>query len=250
MTCAFCGRTRPGSEEHAIPRWLLRYIDKVDGTGTVRLRRGGATIEMPAITTRRVCSPCNSGWMADLEEVASPLIKQMNEQRVWLEMIHQFMLARWSVKTMFAMHLAATPRSDDLWMTAADYRLLTTSDLALPRGLSVMLGAYEGPIGGTSGIEPVHAEIRRTSYASGEPVLRMAMQIRGLLLHVVLFPSDHTMHLTVDEDGAKHLHLLWPFRTRPRDVDRVHWPPSVCYTPSTVDRFWALEPLLGRAPDA
>lgn len=85
--CIFCGGT-PVTREHVLPEWLGRVMAPEPRPGyeyRLQNNRGkdgmptGAPWEskLPSIVTRKVCGPCNNGWMARIEEAAIPPISAM-----------------------------------------------------------------------------------------------------------------------------------------------------------------------------
>jgi len=103
--CIFCGGT-PVTKEHLWPQWVTGTLKR----GPRRLRRP-VTIQMTTgsgpshewscgddinVTAKRVCRQCNSGWMANLEESALPLLQKMMMGRiVSLDTHGQTVVARW-----------------------------------------------------------------------------------------------------------------------------------------------------------
>lgn len=104
--CIFCGAS-PTTKEDIFPKWIHRYLgqkptisvrrDATTGTGQQVFR----TLSYIA-TARRVCSRCNNGWMSDLEEEASDLLKPMFDERITIHLAGgdgQHLVARWAMKT-------------------------------------------------------------------------------------------------------------------------------------------------------
>jgi hypothetical protein len=126
----FCNKpTDRWSEEHVIPEWLLDYfnISAQDQTfqgyatseGTVSERRIYATRRL---VDGRVCTPCNTGWMSDLENnVKVPLVNLIERRRtIWeLTVEESEVVAKWAVKSAYTLaniSLASEPAlAEHLW---------------------------------------------------------------------------------------------------------------------------------------
>lgn len=81
--CVFCGRV-PLTREHVFPRWLVQMINTLgQPRSATRVSDRGehlhniwqtSTIDLKA---RKVCRPCNSGWMSALEVAARPILEPL-----------------------------------------------------------------------------------------------------------------------------------------------------------------------------
>ena len=80
--CIFCGQ-EGGSDEHIVPRWILRDLalyDEKTKLGFGNQIKSGAMDEIMApqrlggFVTQTVCHKCNMGWMHDLEDEVKPLL--------------------------------------------------------------------------------------------------------------------------------------------------------------------------------
>ncbi len=248
--CAFCQRTGVSmSREHVLPGWLLSYLDATSGWGELTMDREGSTCSMREVITRRVCVGCNTGWMAELEGMAQPLMLQMMGTKVWLEPVHQAILARWAVKTMLTAHLAMNPRKNELWLTPAAFEEFHSGPIAMPARLTVLLGAYEGEVGGDSGVEPVQLEVRRITLPGARPTVRLVLQVHSIIFHVLIVPEGQTMHFTIDEELGERLHLIWPPQQHATVAEPMHWPPRSTFDSSTLGDVRGIVPLLGEAPE-
>jgi hypothetical protein len=135
--CVFCDkpwREVRHSTEHVLPQWMRKHEQAL--LTSSRTRYGfGLTYdeqhrvfhELPPtglvtskasllhLTTRKVCEPCNTGWMARLEIAAEPLILQMAEaartgEPAPLTPASARTLSLWCQKTSITLELcAATP---------------------------------------------------------------------------------------------------------------------------------------------
>jgi hypothetical protein len=109
VLCVFCGRRRPGSREHVIPRWVrekLALISEVtiEVNATAAARWPNLYVKLD----RAVCSDCNNGWMSRLEDTVKPFLGPMliNERPVELDAAQQRDLARWAVIKVLLLELS------------------------------------------------------------------------------------------------------------------------------------------------
>lgn len=69
----------------------------LDGDTTHSKRMVGDIIDFQV---KRVCGPCNHGWMSELESRAQPLLTRIfNGSTTTLTPAHQLLLATWATKT-------------------------------------------------------------------------------------------------------------------------------------------------------
>jgi hypothetical protein len=110
MNCLSCGETSATrSGEHVFAQWLLDYLHaltspishfryQADGTSTPH--RG--QIALDSLRLKRICEPCNNGWMSRLEERAKPILVRLMERKLALDALddeQRRLLARWAGKT-------------------------------------------------------------------------------------------------------------------------------------------------------
>jgi hypothetical protein len=101
--CVFCGSSGV-SLEHVFPEWIVELLrDKLGSGGWTRTRRSEKWIQPKLeITVKRVCKPCNNGWMAELEDRARPILSPMiiaKHLPVELPIAAQLTTSRWAFKT-------------------------------------------------------------------------------------------------------------------------------------------------------
>ena len=142
--CIFCGGG-PTTEEHAIPDWASRllhhhgpFLETVSG-------RPDRITPKIKLTTNSVCDPCNTGWMHDLEDAVSPLLKPMIERPpasgwVQLNQQRQRAVALWALKTSFTLDqaLPGIPDFPD-WVRSRLWQ-----DQEVGTNVAVWLAAYAG----------------------------------------------------------------------------------------------------------
>jgi hypothetical protein len=112
--CWFCGQ--PGaSREHIVPTWIGRLLDSFLPPGArsvyhhesenpeAGIPRKYKQAGGPAFYSRKFCKPCNTVWMADLEDEVEPVLGPLIlGRRAALEPAEQELLAFWATKTVLA----------------------------------------------------------------------------------------------------------------------------------------------------
>src|SRR5574339_65289 len=102
--CWFCGAARKLTNEHVWPDWLVQEFGK--GAYEAAHFRPGKGIQRKhdqdsiELTVRRVCDPCNSGWMSNIERVAKPLLLPLilgTAKRATFNANQQTLVANWIV---------------------------------------------------------------------------------------------------------------------------------------------------------
>jgi hypothetical protein len=110
MACLACGSSSSKlSREHVFAAWLLDYLNARNiSIGLFRRKGDGSTeigrkeIALNSFTLKRICEPCNNGWMSRLEERAKPLVISLmtGKKKIdSLESQERELLARWAGKT-------------------------------------------------------------------------------------------------------------------------------------------------------
>ncbi len=222
------GRKR--TREHALPSWLLEVLP---GEGPLTHMRS-ATPTGPAeqiwttdkidIVVRRVCDPCNTGWMSELETKARPFLTPLIQGRG--RALHrggQSLLAAWSVKTALALQLT-TP---DPAAPQEHYRYISTTGIP-PRQALVWLGAYEGHRAGFhhgSKLRLDSPTFSTNGYGSTIIVGHLVVQVLGY--------TGIEDEVTVTKRGAwaQATQQIWPY------VDSFVWPPRLTLDESLIVPF-------------
>ncbi len=152
-TCIFCGAAA-GSREHVFLEWLnnvFGYDAKESGPATWRVTTAGVQVrefqkaDVATLVTRRVCQPCNTGWMATLEERARPVLKPLIERHdvKGVSAPDAVLIATWGIKT--AMTLATTAATEvAYWFPAEDCAIVRSQDRP-PSNYNVFAAALAGP---------------------------------------------------------------------------------------------------------
>ena len=103
-SCRFCGAThRKITSEHVWPRWLADFVPPITGNVLAERwsSRSGSQEWQAGIleaTVNTFCETCNSGWMADIEGTARPILGPMVQgNRMTLDANAQRAVAHWAV---------------------------------------------------------------------------------------------------------------------------------------------------------
>jgi hypothetical protein len=116
--CIFCGSSLrvSGSNEHIVPRWLLECLDLYDRPlHHVLYKDKGQSIaarrdhQFASLVSGRICSKCNSGWLAQLESRAKPLLLPLLDgtYRGTLPPQSSQLIATWMFKTALTLDSAS-----------------------------------------------------------------------------------------------------------------------------------------------
>lgn len=107
-TCVFCDGSGPLTREHVWPRWARSLLSAdtelpvehvIAVEGEILTRRSFLANGFDE-TTRKVCTTCNSGWMAALEHQTKLILEAMvTDEPVTLDEHAQRILAAWALKT-------------------------------------------------------------------------------------------------------------------------------------------------------
>lgn len=110
MNCLSCGETAaPPSAEHVFSKWLLEHLQAIR-TPITHFRYSLEGISQPhmnqmllnSFRLRRICEPCNNGWMSRLEDHAKPIVIGLMSRTLSLDSLdveQRRILARWAGKT-------------------------------------------------------------------------------------------------------------------------------------------------------
>lgn len=147
--CVFCGSARM-SREHAIPQWVGEVLHGAAESGDWTTwyafgtpsenceRRHPAESNRPTVVVKRVCRDCNSGWMADVEGEAKPILEPMiSGKPCMLSLGDQLNVATWATKTAIVLEYVRS----DLFVTTEAERRVIADDRRPPDAFRVRLAA-------------------------------------------------------------------------------------------------------------
>ncbi len=110
MVCLACGSTSaPESREHVFAQWILEEFGSLNlKVGLSRQHQDGAVepirreYRLDSFRLKKICVPCNTGWMSALEGSAKPLVLGLINGTIEppsLSVDEKDVLARWAGKT-------------------------------------------------------------------------------------------------------------------------------------------------------
>jgi hypothetical protein len=159
--CIFC-EGRAGSGEHMFPDWLNPVLEQLPFTpmptpqqpqwarGVVDFRSGESfdqsweVSEIASLRNKKLCHGCNTGWMAQLEDRAWPLLTPMILGRAHgLTQDQQITVATWATKTVMVMETAMGGPPE--YFSQEQRKIVMEHDRP-PGLLRVRAACLEGPI--------------------------------------------------------------------------------------------------------
>ena len=121
QNCIFCDVELSGqkSREHIFPLWLQeRWALSENSLLQTHFSEEGDVLsdrlhDLRSHVCGRVCSPCNNGWMSQIETDMRPILIPLAESAAMLselDSLQSIILARWACKTAYVLHAAANYR--------------------------------------------------------------------------------------------------------------------------------------------
>ena len=225
--CVFCG-TSPTTKEDIFPKWIHRYLgqkptisirrDATTGTGQHIFR----TLSYTA-TAKRVCSRCNNGWMSDLEDDASDVLKRMFDERITIHLAGgdgQQQVARWAMKTALMLQFTHQQQCIPLPVYKEFFRT------GLPPKKLVIYVAHHSMQDMPNGAHSLNWDVG-ISTADGSVDLQGEMYgitffINNLVVQAVgyLLKTAFDPNIDFDQTFQPYVQLLWPLGRG------VIWPPG------------------------
>ena len=250
MPCIFCGSDGPLTVEHAYPRWIRRALY---ATGPTKMWRGSdhrhirTDTGLAVVLRRAVCSGCNSGWLASLEDrVNHVLAPALTGNHVVLTPESQRVVATWAVGRALVLELAMAgfnkvtfaPTSNCHWLF--EHR----DDPIPPPGAHVWLAAVDARLGTADALvawvkRGWSADVRR------EPDQPWAYFMTFSAGYLVVQVAGQELETGDDVDPSRVMRpdalintvrLIWPART-----DLIAWPPHEHLTIDTMAAFASWE---------
>lgn len=245
--CTFCGKNdaKP-SKEHIIPKWMSREFPDSTWELTNRLTKYvRKSTKYVHLIARYPCMNCNSGWMSDLEQLASPiLIPLMHGQPATLSVHDQVTIRTWFfMKTvMFDLHSAVEklhPRHPEAKKPRPRYfeneeLASLKSTLSVHPAYMVFIGRYKNK--GRGIYQEDHSGV---SVADANDLEPLSDPVRG---YAFTFTIEH---LVLQSFCAK-IDPNLPFYLRDfrlfyaeigRSSDAVRWPPPREFNDPLLDKF-------------
>jgi hypothetical protein len=164
---------------------------------------------------KRVCHPCNTGWMSVLEQHAQAVLEPMISGQVRdLSASDQEIVARWAVKTAMTFEFTTPARQ----FSPTDRREISMGQI--PEGHSVYLAScLPDRVGGHCSYAPLRVESDlgyTTAYA-------LTLAVDHLVFQVIGSGKVGNFLIETSEHGAVELGAA--IQVWPSSVDSVRWPP-------------------------
>lgn len=213
--CIFCGRS-PTTVEDIFPRWLHRYLGRVpattfeSGLSVPTGRFQGLTL---TATAKCVCQTCNSGWMSDLEDSASRILKRMFDERVTLSLgsVNLELVARWCMKTALMIQFIRDVRAVPDEVYADFYKTKTP-----PTGSIGFMARHVGRI--SNGCNSINYAINAERPAQGQ-LYGVTFFIKNVVVQIIGLEFERGLNIRLPGAFAAQVQPLWPER------GSVIWPP-------------------------
>ena len=225
--CIFCGGT-PVTEEHIWPQWSQPVLPKSEGHRrfifTGRRSRPTANIKklydrqgsVFTVRIRRVCGPCNSGWMNDYEQTVRTVVtRMMIGKRVLLAPASARTLAEYLTYKCMVIDWSD---DDNLLPREANHRFYT--DREIPPFTSIHLfHCFEGPW--RSAMRSHHFAVCRAEDFTGPDMPKNTKSFAvglGDLFVLLTFSTQLDLGMEFERNVAVR---LWP----PTVELGLSWPP-------------------------
>lgn len=214
--CVFCGR-QDLSKEHVWPTWFGKAMRDAGPVSVSGLGRDRTAPDPAALTVRRVCISCNTGWMRELEDAAQPILLPLlaaTGGRHELDRQGQRTLATWSVLKAMMLNLASPNGSV---VPASEYERFRAQQRPSGGVTCVWIGAYKGSRLAARGT--VKLGVFADSPDHQEPDGYLAtMNLYRFVVQVFDCFANGRFSVSLDRRGMLR---IWP----PKD-DLVLWPPD------------------------
>jgi len=245
--CIFCG-SGPVNREHVWAQWLrsvpsllspgpVTYIQIPSGRTQFGDRRRQGTRVGPKgigkpidVTAKCVCPGCNSGWLGDLEQLASPILTPLIEGTSGeLTPASQFVVATWAAKTAL-LHQYTQPDTVPNRPFLLSYHEELFARKGPPTNVQVWLGATT-----LSNVRLRCTTQRVSSFSipgASEHASSTGFVSTLVIGCVVIQLFGHTLagSITIDHGFlAPYLPQIWPAR------GHVRWPPERLIVPAMLD---------------
>lgn len=237
--CVFCLADENLSKEHVWPEWVRKHVPvrpDLDApyiwTQAGEVVREERNIPLADITVRRVCEPCNTGWMCRIEEAAEPVLADLikgNPRTLDLEAMN--IAATWGYLKCLVVDLAMNGRQTLVVpVVHAWFRQFQHP----PDSALVALACYGGvrhPLYATAGRNPFTITVD----TGGSYQLDMYTMVLGVG-HLVVKVVGHHLPLPVDLNPAageaEVASRIWP-----QPDGTVRWPPISRLNDTTLKEF-------------
>ncbi|WP_280470622.1 hypothetical protein [Nocardia farcinica] len=153
--CDFCGRSAPEvrlTREHVLAQSLREaFVDSREHSyerawleqGELRSASSARPLNLLDVVSRRLCQPCNNGWMSELEAAAKPILLRLITGERSLTTKDARTVRRWLAKTAVVCHFAEPNSDDPAAVDPADRALIMRG--GVPPRWRFLLGTLDSP---------------------------------------------------------------------------------------------------------
>lgn len=138
------------SKEHVFPKSLRDSVSESheheyrraydDGAG-VKGQTSNRPVNLFDVSSRRVCTDCNNGWMSELEVDANPILRRLIAGERQIDANETDVVRYWLAKTAVVAHFAEPGSDSPQAVAVADRRRVR--DGFVPCGWRVLLGSLD-----------------------------------------------------------------------------------------------------------
>lgn len=237
--CVFCLSDENLSGEHVWPEWVRKHLPlRADQrfphvwTQAGEVVRERTNMPLASITIRRVCEPCNTGWMARIEEAAEPVLADLIKGNPrTLDQEAMTIAATWGYLKTLVVDLAMNGKQTLVTpVVHAWFRQFQRP----PDSALVALACYGGvrhALYSMSGRNPFNIP----ADTGGSYTVHMYTMILGVG-HLVVKVAGHHLPIPVNLDPAagdrKFASRIWP-----QPDGAVRWPPSSMLDDTSLKEF-------------
>ncbi|MCL5130582.1 hypothetical protein [Algibacter sp. L4_22] len=137
IICKFCNEKKDKSKEHIWPKWLQKHIvgnTKGNFRGSHILMSSGVVSERnqsgESLVFGNICTDCNNGWMANLENEFRPIYLEIESDYSKLKRLskkERIIICKWTLKTIMMINAGTNYREiipDNHYKHLFEYRNL------------------------------------------------------------------------------------------------------------------------------
>jgi hypothetical protein len=193
--CIFCGSyftiENQKTNEHVIPRWLLKWLGIQDIIiNPSHIRPTGEIVNSRShsvenLVEGRVCITCNNGWMSRLELDTQPfLLDLMTGDRQVIDLVEseRFILARWMCKTSYVLNSSS---NFPFKIPNIHYKELFKTTNSLPSNIFVYAQQHHGERTFFWIQQPtwiIHDELGRANEINTSETYKLTFQFKKLII--------------------------------------------------------------------
>jgi hypothetical protein len=236
-TCLFCIRndSKPNRED-VLANWIAREFpaDRWECTIYSTKEKFKTRRKSFDLICKKICSRCNSTWMAKLEEKAKPILQPLlHGDSCTLTLVQQALLARWLIKTVTALDLI----DEEPFFFQQSERTALMKSLKIPRLTLISLALYSGSRIVETHHMPINLKLQTPNPINATRIkgYSATLLIKHLALQVFCIRSPYLhrqLSLRMEADRwADATVQLWPAKKL------IRWPPAFYLDDAHFDLF-------------